>query len=480
MLAPRRIPRPCAALLGVALALAPALALGRPPSVAQLDNDPEPEPEQGWRAARALEAPAWLRFGLEHRHRLEHVQNDFRAGADTTALSIRTLAFLELTTPLVVVGLELADSRAYATEVTPLDTGIVNAFDLLQAHVGVRLRDVFVPGDAASLSFGRFTLDVGGRRLIARNDYRNTINSFTGVHFAWRSPGDHQLRVFAVMPVERLPSEPEQLARNLAEPDQERAGTLLAGVFYGSPQLATGLLGANGLRVEGYVLGYRDGADLPAPSRELLNFGSRVHRPPKRGDVDFQAEAILQVGSSRANSTGPDVAGLTHVAFASHVSLGYMFDVGWRPRVAVHHDLATGDRDPDDDRNNRFDTLFGARRFEYGPKGLWNAIARSNLNSPALRFETTPHRTVDAHAAYRGVWLAARRDAWVPAGVRDPTGSSGSFVGHQIEARVRWHVFPGNLSFDVGGVTLIPGSFARAQTGPEVPTMLYAMVTATI
>lgn len=67
---------------------------------------------------------------------------------------------------------------------------------------------------------------------------------------------------------------------------------------------------------------------------------------------------------------------------------------------------------------------------------------------------------LDAFVAYRPVWLAEARDAWVATGVRDATGASGDFVGQQIEARVRFRV-PGNVSLDVGFAHLFRGRFAR-------------------
>ncbi|MBM4363297.1 MAG: alginate export family protein, partial [Deltaproteobacteria bacterium] len=169
-------------------------------------------------------------------------------------------------------------------------------------------------------------------------------------------------------------------------------------------------------------------------------------------------------------------------AASLHASSGYRFDVPWAPRVVLQYDYASGDRSPDDGANHRFDPLFGARRFEFGPTGLWGAIARSNVSTPGLRLEAAPHPAVDAFAAFRLIWLASARDAWTTAALRDPTGDSGSFVGQQIEARVRWHLFPRNLTFDVGGAGFVRGRFAESApnggTGPSA--YVYSQVTGTI
>ena len=56
------------------------------------------EESKPWRAHEAVGTPEWLRFGLEHRMRFEHVANDYRASSSgsVTALVLRTLAHLGL------------------------------------------------------------------------------------------------------------------------------------------------------------------------------------------------------------------------------------------------------------------------------------------------------------------------------------------------------------------------------------------------
>jgi hypothetical protein len=125
----------------------------------------------------------------------------------------------------------------------------------------------------------------------------------------------------------------------------------------------------------------------------------------------------------------------------------------------LHYDYASGDRDPNDGSNERFDTLFGARRFEYGPTSLYGAFMRANLNTPALRLELVPAARWDAFVDYRAVWLASDRDEWAGTGVRDPSGDSGSFVGQQVELRVRWRPLPRNLLLEAGYAHLFAGEF---------------------
>ena len=45
-------------------------------------------------------------------------------------------------------------------------------------------------------------MDVGSRRLIARNRFRNTINAFTGLDWQWNL-GSQTFRAFYVLPIQR-------------------------------------------------------------------------------------------------------------------------------------------------------------------------------------------------------------------------------------------------------------------------------------
>jgi hypothetical protein len=137
------------------------------------------------------------------------------------------------------------------------------------------------------------------------------------------------------------------------------------------------------------------------------------------------------------------------------------------PRLEVSYDYASGDDDPNDNENNRYDTLYGARRFDYGPTGIYGAFARSNISSPGLRAEAKPLRTMTGMVGYRAVWLASDRDQYTAARLQDRSGNSGSFVGHQLEAQVQYQVVPGNLVLELGGARLFHGRFL--EDAPNAP-----------
>ena len=134
---------------------------------------------------------------------------------------------------------------------------------------------------------------------------------------------------------------------------------------------------------------------------------------------------------------------------------------------------------PTDGSNERFDTLYGARRFEYGPTGTWGAVARANLNSPELRLLLQPAKSVSVMIAYRGVWPAEARDSWTSAGLRDASGNSGNHVGEQIEARVRWELIPKSFDVELGGAVLLAGSFQESASAGVAQDASYGYVQST-
>jgi hypothetical protein len=466
---PAIVPTYCRALLCLVALLIPGEGAAKP-------SRPESAP---WRLRDAAGAPAWLEFGVVYRLRLEQLETNYRAASadDVTALMMCSLLNARASFAPAFVAVELQDARAYLADTPPLDTTSVNVLEILEGHIGLQRTSLFATGDVLDARLGRITMDVGSRRLVARNQYRNAINGFTGVDAQWTSPALHRLRAFAVVPVTRLPQKAEAIADNQIAVDQEDTDALFWGGFYSSPAL----LGP--ARVEMFVFGLHESdGDLATRNRRLLTPGLRIHAEPAPGQLDFQAEGAYQVGTSRATTAVDDTRDLDHRAFFGRAELGWSLQAPWSPRVVGQYDYASGDGDPDDGSNGRFDTLFGARRFDFGPTGIYGPFARTNISSPGARLEVAPSQAFDGFAAYRLYWLASARDAWTTAGLQDSTGRSGSFIGQQAEVRIRWHAIPKNLDLEVGAAHLLRGGFAvEAPDGRQGPsTLAYVQVTGTI
>jgi hypothetical protein len=427
------------------------------PGSAALAEGPPPAREP-FRLDDALGLPMRLTLTVDQRTRYEYLDNQFRAGSPGSdqILALRTRVGVRLrVTDWLLLGGEFQDSRAYLEDAnTPINTGLVNAAELLRAYAELTFDGPL--GGSHDVQVGRLTMDVGSRRLVARNRFRNTSNAFTGFDWSWRGLKGRELRVFYTLPVQRLPQDTPSLRNNKVrfdsdDSDYKFAGLLVKDVLpWGDP-------------AELYIFGLNEDAAYDAtigetiPRRELGTPGFRLHRDPKDGHLDYELETAFQFGSSRSTLTGP--LNLDHFAYLTHLTLGYTFSSAWNPRVALHYDYASGDKRPLDGDNGRFDTLFGARRFEYGPTSIYGPWTRSNINTPGIRVEVVPSLHTTAFIDYRAVWLAQKRDEWVGTGVRDVTGSSGSFVGQQIEMRVRWWILPGNLLLEAGYAHLFAGEF---------------------
>jgi hypothetical protein len=394
------------------------------------------------------------RFSLtfQSRARYEFLRNRFRARSrgDADILVFRTLIHARFAaTDELSFGAEMIDARSYLQD-GPVSTGIVNALELLQGYAALELD--WPPGGTSKLRAGRITMDVGSRRFVARNRFRNTINAFTGLDWRWRGGGSREARAFWTLPVQRRPFLPEDTEDNEIQFDRETLDVQFWGLFY-----ADSLPGAH--RGELFVFGlHEDDTDRrPTRNRQLVTPGFRIWKPPASGALDYMIESALQFGESRINPFS--TRDLDHFAHFHHVEVGWTFDAPSAPRLLAQFDYASGDDDPDDGRNGRFDWLFGARRFDFGPTGIYGPFARSNLVTPGLRLSLKPAETLSSFVSVRAFWLASDRDAWIPAGLRDPSGRSGSYLGTQIELRVRWDALPGNLRLETGFAHLFAGGF---------------------
>lgn len=412
-----------------------------------------------WRLQSALALPTWLSLSGTYRTRYETLDSQFRAGGDggDQALLLRTTLKAGVHHgPFTIVG-EMLDARAsYDDAGTPVSTGLVNTAELLQAYLQWEASDALAPGDLSNVRVGRVTMDFGSRRLIARNRFRNTINAFTGIDWKWRGASGRQLRAFVTLPVNRQPNNRAALLDNDIEFDEEDSDVKFWGLFY-ADKFSWGDQG------ELYYFGLNedDSNGRQTRNRDLSTIGFRVYRKPQLSKFDYQLESAFQFGESRSSASAANVTDLDHFAHFQHAELGYSFARKWHPRLILQYDFASGDDHPGDGDNERFDTLFGARRFDFGPTSIYGAFARANLNTPGLRLAFKPHPTITSFIAYRAYWLASSRDAWTTSGVRDVTGATGRFLGQQIELRVRWDVVPANIRFEGGVAHLFTGEFAQ-------------------
>ena len=419
-----------------------------------------------WSLGSALDTPDWLSVTGSFRLRYEHMENTFRvvSPAQDELLVSRLRLHTRVNGERFYGGFELQDSRAWLhQDLTPVGTADVNALEPLQLYVGYRT-------DALDIQLGRITMDVGSRRFVALNRTRNTINGFTGINARWTLPGRRGLQAFLTMPVARLPNniERDRLRDNEFELDQEHKERIFWGLYLSGVELS------GGLDSDWYLFGLheQDRPGLPTRNRDFLTAGLRLRKATDSWAFEF--ESALQSGETRVSLLPADVTDLDHRAWFAHVELSRDLAGRWAPSVILRFDYASGDEDPDDGEFNRFDTLFGARRWEFGVTGIHGVFARSNILSPGIGLRLKPRPEFDLRFDYRPAWLASDRDFLTTAGLRDRDGNSGSFIGQQLDARLRWKPPSSNLSADITAAYLWKGEFLEdAPLAPPADNTLY-------
>jgi len=395
-----------------------------------------------WRWNRYLKAalnlPGWLDLGLDHRTRFEVYDHPWRVsqtqGRTDPQIQQRTRFRVGLDAGPIRFLFEGQDSRVHLTDPGDfVNASTKNEFDILQALVSLTADDFLGTWLRSDLHAGRLTMDFGHRRLIARNKFRNTTNAFDGIHWQLAHKDAWRFRAFLVEPV----------IINPTQLDEQSARNIFWGTFFESQQVPW-------LRFNLYYFGLNDQRrSIVSFQRTSSTFGLRLYERPRRGWLDYELENVLQTGHQ---------GNTNHLAHFHHVDLGYTFDLPWAPRFLVFYDYASGDGDSTDSQNSAFDPLFGARRFEYMPTGNFGPFFRTNISSPGWRFILTPTTGWKFQIKHRVWYLATARGAFGGSGLRDQTGSSGNFLGQDVEVRLQWAITH-NLEFDAGYDHWFKGSY---------------------
>ncbi|MEJ2247639.1 MAG: alginate export family protein [Acidobacteriota bacterium] len=330
---------------------------------------------------------------------------------------------------LIRLLVEIQDSRTFIDREILYSSSIhINEIDFLQAQLQFNLN---LPSKMKSqFILGRFTMDLGKRRLSARNRMRNSTNAFEGISWTLTGKTDWMIRAFLTRPVLIDPYD-------LDSSDNR----YFWGIFFESRHLPN-------FNMDLYCLGLHSNEQDSARPRHST-VGGRFYKMPETGIIDYEVESAWQFGKNES---------LDHLAYFQHGEIGYSINASWNPRLSFQYDYASGDQSPQDDRSGRFNTLFGARRFDFSPTGSYGPFSRSNLNTPGIRLVLNPLKELQIMASHRTFWLASARDAWAGSGLQDSTGSSGTSLGQNFETRIRWQS-NSHLMIESGYARFFKGSY---------------------
>jgi hypothetical protein len=403
------------------------------------------------------------------RLRYETLSGQPRAGLSATdqLVSIRTTLAGEYRRQAWRLGAELYDSRAYGGDAAgAVGATDVNAFELAQAYIGGQFRQPLRAPGTIDLEAGRMILNLGSRRLVSADDYRNTTTTMTGLRATYVRD-DVTATGLYVLPTMHRPDDKSSVLDNAVQFDRESFDLVLWGALLSK----TRFVGGTELDFSYFHLAERDSPNRPTRDRKLDTFGPRLLLVPKAGAGDFETEAFYQSGAV-SESTNAAARTLAVSAWFLHLAAGYTWDIAWHPRLSLQYDYASGDGRGS--RYTHFDTLFGMRRVDLAPYGIYGVLSRSNVDTPALRLEAAPSDRLDWFVNYRLLWLASASDAFSSSGVRDASGNSGAFAGQQIEARMRYWLLPDELLLEADGALLLKGHFLkRAPNAPPTGDTTY-------
>lgn len=386
-----------------------------------------------------LEDLNWLEFGLEQRTRFEYRSDSRRPDlVDDEQFLLRSRVYVGIREVLdpFRFGIEFQDSRQFYSDFPERNRDVDEA-DLLQAFGELYFENALGEGCPLQLRAGRMTLEYVDRRLVGRNRWRNTTNSFDGFRLRLGQPSaEWQFDFFAVQPVDR-----RMTARDRA--DEERWFYGLVGAWRGWSKYIT-------LEPYYFILD-EERKDRDQVDREIHTLGLHVFGPVGNTRFDYDLDTAFQFGENGERRQR---------ALAIYGEVGYTFDHAWKPRLSLSTAYASGERDPDDNLSERFDKLFQAGH----PYSTTDLFAWQNTINPKVRVSLRPTSKLRVDTSYGAYWLASREDAWVNPKRQDPDGYGGNFIGQELELRVRYKIDP-RVELEAGYSHLFPGSFV-GNTGP--------------
>lgn len=412
-------------------------------------RDPDPPkyarhaPDTGWDFLRNA---AWLDVGLDHRLRYEYRDDDIRrarSGRDEPLL-MRTRAYLGLHDALdpFRMAVEMQDARRYNSNY-PRDTRDVNEFELIRLYGELYFKDALGHdplGNPRPLNvrYGIQNFEFLDRRLIGNNQWRNTANAFQGFYASLgQESNDWQVELLAVQPLRRSKYEWDR-------PTEEQWVYGVIGHWRGWSQAVT---------LEPFYLALNQSAYTGVVERLVHSPGLRVYGVIPGSGWDFDGSLIYQTGKSGARDLE---------AWAGNVEIGHTFAHPWKPRLSAFYGYASGDRDPGDAEDNRFERFFGFGR----PWSANDYIVFENISTPKVRLEFSPTQRLRFDLGWSWYWLADGRDRFAGAGnARDASGKSGSFIGQEFDLRARCQLGK-KVEAVLGYAYFQPGSFTSSTVRP--------------
>ncbi|OGV76176.1 MAG: hypothetical protein A3I83_09160 [Methylotenera sp. RIFCSPLOWO2_02_FULL_45_14] len=410
----------------------------------------------------------WLDIGLDYRFRYETRDNDFRQGRDTIdePILLRTRGFVaikDILDPLRFT-LEVEDARRNHSQFTrEFDTRDVNYAEPIQAYLELFFKETPLGKDdlgndrPISIKAGRQAFEYTDRRLLARNEWRNTTNNFQGIRTTiGQSKNDWQLDLLALKPVQRFTNQLDEVDH--AQDFYGVIGDWRRWSEYVTLQPYYYLLKQDGSKVN-YDANGKDAAASARIDREIHTAGLRAYGVIGKTGWDYDASYIKQWGNQDRIS-GANTFKLDHDAYSYNAEVGYSFNHAWKPRLSAFYGFASGDNNQTDGKNQRFERLFGFAR----PWSNNDYFQMENISAPKVRAEFEPQLSwlpgLKVDAGYSWYRLDSDRDRWNGAALRDANGKSGKDIGEEFDVRLRFPIHK-QVAANIGYAHFWGGDFTQ-------------------
>lgn len=396
----------------------------------------------------------WLDVGADYRFRYENRENDFRRGTNVTdePFLLRSRVYVAVRNkfdPLRFTA-EIEDARRNHSHFTR-DNRDVDLAEPIQAYAELYFKD-FLPKDdlgaerPVSIKAGRMAFEQLDRRLIARNEWRNSTNSFQGFRATiGQHRNDWELDLLALQPIVRFTEELNQ---------RDKAQWFYGAIFDWRKWSDVVTLSPSYfyLKQDGDEVKFNANG-LPATAaqridREIHTGGLRGYGVIGKTGFDYDASYYRQWGEEGAN----DYRAYSYVA-----EFGYTANHAWKPRFSANYGVASGDKRSSTGTNERFDRLFGFAR----PWSSNDYIQMENVNATKIRAEFSPFTGVNVDTGYSWYKLDSATDRWAAGNnLRVANGSAGSDLGQEWDIRVRFPVVD-KVSANVGYAYFKGGDFVK-------------------
>ncbi len=291
-----------------------------------------------------------------------------------------------------------------------------NRWDLQNAFVDV---EVFKSETAThTVRYGRQELQFGRQRLVSALDWGNTRRNFEGFRYMMKD-SDWKLDLFMVNPVNSATGF-NSVAEFNNQFDEANRNVYYGGAYFSYTMLEDTNIDFYYLALEDQnpVLGRADGRRHTIGSRYSTLF------PQDNGRVwDLDLEGGYQFGED--NTLG------VQAGFAT-VVLGHSWkEAPWAPRLSGLVYYGSGDKNPTDNQDNTFYTMFPLAHAYWG---LSDNLSGQNLFDYGLQLDVKPTDKIGLTSAYHFFQLASNGDrAYNVAGAPIGAPGNGTNLGQALD-----------------------------------------------